>query len=50
MTTKKENLAGRMSDCGVDENMSIALCNYFSADELEGFVEFLEEERDSNEY
>ncbi len=42
--TRKEILSDRLDELGVDEKMSRALCNWMSADELEKFVEFLEEE------
>ena len=40
----KKQLYAELLDLEVEENMIIALCNYFESYELRGFVEFLQEE------
>ena len=42
--TRKEKLYDRLQNMNVEENLIIALCNYFDSSELEGFVDFLKEE------
>ena len=44
--SRKENLYARLLALNIEDQVAVALCNYFDSVELEGFVVFLEEEFD----
>lgn len=40
----KREAYDKLMELGVEENMTVALCNFFDSNQLSEFIEFLEEE------